>query len=532
MKEQFDDTEYDAIVIGAGPAGLSAAIYLARANFRVLVIEKEQIGGQITITSEIVNYPGVIKSDGKELTGNMRKQAEHFGAEFIMKEVTEIRLEHQWKEVITREQNYRALGLVLATGAKPRKIGFTGEEKYQGRGVAYCATCDGEFFTGLDVFVLGGGYAAAEESMFLAKYAKKVYLMVREEDFTCAKSIAEEVKANPGVEVHFETEIIEVGGGETLEYAIFREKGKEWKYTPQKGKTFGIFVFAGYVPDNTLFLEKLEIGEGGYLITDRNQKSSMDGVYGAGDVCQKNLRQVVTAVADGAIAATSLERYLATQYDKLHLLKGQKKSEKKDTVELTEDVKGQLQQVLDTLTRPVFIKVLVDESDLSKRAEEFVTEISQLSDKIICGVEEGKEEKALPQIRLCDASGVDRNCTFHGVPGGHEFNSFVIALYNMAGRGQAIEQELLDKIHNISSEIRIQVVVSLSCTMCPDLVMAVQRIALENPKVQADIYDIAHFGELREQYQIMSVPCMIVNEKQVYFGRKGIRDLVEILEHY
>ncbi len=530
MKEQFGEKDYDGIIIGAGPAGLSAAIYLARAQYKVLVIEKEQIGGQITITSEIVNYPGVIKSDGKELTDKMRKQAEYFGAEFLMEEVKEIHYDGQWKEVITSTEKYKTLGIVIATGANPRKIGFPGEEKYQGRGIAYCATCDGEFFAGMDIFVLGGGFAAAEESMFLSKYAKQVYLMVREPDFTCAKSIADEVMAHPGVEVHFETEIVEAGGGENLEYVIFKEKDKEWEYRPKAGEGFGIFVFAGYVPDNALFLEKLETGDGGYLATDRNQKTSVDGVYGAGDVCQKNLRQVVTAVADGAVAATSLERYVAEQYEKLNLPKRQWNAVAKEKSEIGSEIKEQLLPVLETFHKNVLLKVLVDHSDISKEAENFVKELSGLSDKISYKIEvHQRKEEALPVIRLCDEWGNDMGCAFHGVPGGHEFSPFVIAMYNMAGKGQEIAPELLQEIHNINCEIKIQVIVSLSCTMCPDLVMAVQRIALENSRIQADIYDIAHFSELKEKYRIMSVPCMIINEKRVYFGRKGIREILDIL---
>lgn len=551
MKEQLSDTYYDCIVVGAGPAGLSAAIYLARAKYRVLVIEKEEIGGQITITAEIVNYPGVLKASGKELTGEMRKQAEYFGAEFLMAKVEEIQWEEQWKQVVTSKGTYETLGIVLATGASPRKIGFPGEERYQGRGIAYCATCDGEFFTGMDIFVLGGGFAAAEESMFLTKYAKKVYLMVREPDFTCAKSIAEEVMAHPGVEVHFETEIVEAGGKESLEYAIFREKGKVWEYKAEEGKTFGLFVFAGYVPENSLFLGGLETTEGGYLVTDRNQKTSKEGVYGAGDVCVKNLRQVVTAVSDGAVAATSLERYLAEKYEKLQLPKRQwtAKVSNNDTQSddysgnisageietgnaagsfFTEDIKAQLLPLVKSFEKNVILKVLVNHSAISKEAENFAKELSELSDKISCQIEESKEEDA-PVIRLCDQEGKDMGCAFHGVPGGHEFNSFVVTLYNMAGKGQKIEQELLQEIHNINCEVKIQVIVSLSCTMCPDLVMAAQRIALENPKVQVEIYDMAHFPELKEKYRIMSVPCMIINENRVYFGRKGIREILDIL---
>ena len=161
---------YDVIIAGAGPAGLSAAIYMARARYRVLVMEKEKIGGQITITSEIVNYPGVERTSGRELTRSMKEQAEVFGAELLMAEVLDMELEQDVKVLHTTAGKYRALGVVLATGANPRKLGFKGEKEFQGRGVAYCATCDGEFFAGLEVFVIGGGFAAVEE--LLALYDK------------------------------------------------------------------------------------------------------------------------------------------------------------------------------------------------------------------------------------------------------------------------------------------------------------------------------------------------------------------------
>ena len=173
MQEEITKNLYDVIIAGGGPAGLSAAIYMARARYRVLVMEKEKIGGQITITSEIVNYPGVKKTSGKELTESMRLQAEAFGAEFAIGEVVSMELGEEMKILHTTKGDFSALGVIIATGANPRKLGFKGEKEFQGRGVAYCATCDGEFFTDMEVFVIGGGFAAAEEGIFLTKYAKR-----------------------------------------------------------------------------------------------------------------------------------------------------------------------------------------------------------------------------------------------------------------------------------------------------------------------------------------------------------------------
>lgn len=538
---------YDSIIIGGGPAGLAAAIYLARAKYRVLVIEKEKMGGQITITSEVVNYPGVLKTDGTRLTENMRRQAEYFGAEFKLAEVKSVDLEGDMKTAVTDKGTFKALGMVLATGASPRKIGFKGEMEFRGRGVAYCATCDGEFFTGMDVFVIGGGFAAAEESVFLTKYAKKVYIMVREEQFTCAQSVAEAAIAHPKIEVHFESEIMEAGGNGRLEYAVFKEKGRIWRYEPERGEDFGIFVFAGYAPCNGLFKDQVELTEYGYLITDIDQKTSRDGVYGAGDICVKNLRQVVTAVADGAVAATSLEKYISSMYEKLHLerqeisgnlLSPEEEEREQSSGFLSTAVKNQLAPVLDRLEKTVVLEFCLDDSSISHEMEGFGNELKELSPRIQCvfkrggakGEEQGAEPGAeYPSIRFCSEKGDYLGISFHGIPGGHEFNSFVIAVYNAAGPGQSIDGELLERIRNLEVRHHIQVVVSLSCTMCPELVMAVQRIALESPAVTADVYDMAHFPKLKEKYRIMSVPCMVIDGEKVFFGKKGIEEVLRLL---
>jgi len=217
---------YDVIIIGGGPAGLAAAVYMARAKYKTLVIEKEKIGGLITITSEVVNYPGVLKTTGKELTEQMRLQAESFGAEFLLAEALESKLDCDIKEVRTDKGTFKSLGVIMAMGAVPRQVGFTGESEYRGRGVAYCATCDGEFFTGLDVFVVGGGFAAAEEAIFLTRYARHVTVLVRGDDFTCAGSIADEVKRHEQITVLYNTAMLEVGGGDVLRYAVYEKTAR------------------------------------------------------------------------------------------------------------------------------------------------------------------------------------------------------------------------------------------------------------------------------------------------------------------
>ncbi|MDW2799095.1 FAD-dependent oxidoreductase [Clostridium boliviensis] len=540
---------YDVIIVGAGPAGLSAAIYAARARFKVLVLEKEKIGGQITITSEIVNYPGIEKTDGAELTEKMRLQAQSFGAEFQMAKVTDFDFSGDIRIVKTDKGDYRTLGIVLALGANPRTLGFAGEKVYKGRGVAYCATCDGEFFTGMDVFVIGGGFAAAEEAVFLTKYAKKVTVIVREEDFTCAASVADKAKNHEKIEVHYQTEIVEASGDRLLRSARFKDRktGREWSYKAPEGESFGIFVFAGYVPDTDLVKGKLELDSHGYLITDHNQMTGIPGVYGAGDVCIKNLRQVVTAVSDGAVAATSLEKYVAEVYEKLNLSPRESEPGVKDRNEDTKqpeesgeenfinsEMRQQLEGLFHKFQTKVVVKALLDQSRLSSEMASFLKELSGISDKVETITERASDksepDEALPVLCVLREDGTETGIRFYGIPGGHEFNSFIIGLYNAAGPGQSLSSEETDRIHRLEKELTIKIAVSLSCTMCPTTVMSAGRIAADSSKVKAWTYDLAYYPELKKRYQIMSVPCMIINDEIVEFGKKSVEELLTVLE--
>ena len=239
---------YDVVVIGGGPAGLTAAIYLARARYRVVVVEKERFGGQITITHEVVNYPGVARTSGAELTETMRRQAESFGAEFLLAGVESLDMSGDVKTVKTDRGELKCFGVLLATGAHPRMVGFTGEAEFRGRGVAYCATCDGEFFTGKEVFVVGGGFAAAEEAVFLTKYASHVTILIRGDDFSCAKSVADATRANPKITVLTNTEVVDVTGDSTLRTIRYRNKltGEVTECRAPEGDNIGVFVFVPF----------------------------------------------------------------------------------------------------------------------------------------------------------------------------------------------------------------------------------------------------------------------------------------------
>lgn len=227
---------YDVIVIGGGPSGLSAGIYAGRAKLDTLLIEKEKEGGQIRITSELVNYPGILETSGADFGVTARKQAENFGVTFLKDEVIDMDFSQKIKTIKTKTGEFKALSVVIATGASPRKLGFPGEQEYTGRGVAYCATCDGEFFTGMDIFVIGAGFAAAEEAMFLTKYGKSVTVIAREPEFTCAKTIADKVLAHPKITVKFNTELTELGGDMKPRWAKFKnnQTGEVTEYKAQK----------------------------------------------------------------------------------------------------------------------------------------------------------------------------------------------------------------------------------------------------------------------------------------------------------
>ena len=539
---------YDVAIIGGGPAGLTAALYLARACYRVIVLEKEKFGGQITITSEVVNYPGIEITDGKTLTENMRVQAQNFGAEFKLAEVTSINMDNDVKEIETTKGKIHCLGVLLATGAHPRMIGFEGEAEYKGHGVAYCATCDGEFFTGKDIFVIGGGFAAAEESVFLTKYAKHVTILVREEDFTCAKATADETKANKDITVLYNKEVVRVEGDGVLRSITWKDlvSGEETTHKVEND-TFGVFVFAGYEPETSLVKGLAEIDERGYIITDKSQMTTRDGLFAAGDVCIKPLRQVVTAVGDGALAATELEKYVVKMHKKTGLVPEQPVREGSATSHnitpasvkpatedngnalFTSDMLAQLNAVFGKMESKLVLSLGLDSRDSSNELKHYMEELAKLTDKLSVRLEENVDEKEAPYVKVCREDGSYSGLAFHGIPGGHEFTSFILGLYNVAGPGQQIEDDIKAKIEAVDKETKIKLMVSLTCTMCPDLVVAAQRIASLNPKVSTEVYDLNHFPDLRDKYQIMSVPCMVINDGKPNFGKKDISQVLDLI---
>ena len=545
---------YDAVIIGGGPAGLTAALYLARARYRVLVVEKDRFGGQITITDEVVNYPGVFSTSGAELTETMRKQAESFGAEFLLAEVTALEMGGDVKQVKTSKGTLDCYAVLLATGASPRRAGFEGEGEFQGHGVAYCATCDGEFFTDKQVFVVGGGFAAAEEAVFLTKYASHVTIVVRKEDFSCAPSASEAAKNHPKIDVRYNTRIASVAGDAALRSLVLEDTktGEQETYRAADGDTFGVFVFAGYAPATQLVSGIAETNEAGYILTDDHQATTCPGLYAAGDVCVKPLRQVATAVGEAATTATEMERYIKQMQETVGIVpqvtvpdapvaaKGA--AAKSDDASagsagggalFTEDMVAQLNTVFGRMESALVLRLHLDGRPVSSELRAYAHELSSLTDKISLEEADTAADDAdqLPYVEICRTGGEATGLAFHGVPGGHEFTSFVLGLYNAAGPGQPIDDADRSRIAAIARPVKMQVLVGLSCTMCPELVTAAQRIAADNANVAADVYDIAHFPGLKDTYNVMSVPCLVVNDgAKVSFGKKTLPELLDYLE--
>lgn len=549
---------YDLVIIGGGPAGLSAALYAGRAKLRTLLLEKEHTGGQITTTAEVVNYPGIVKTSGAEMTSQMRIQAENFGVKFQTADVTDVDFNGDVKTIKTNVGDIQGRSVIIATGASPRKLGFPGEIEYGGRGVAYCSTCDGEFFKGLEVLVIGAGFAAAEEAIYLTRFAKKVIIIAREPDFTCAKSIGDKVKANKNIEIRFNTEVVEAVGDDVLRSVkLINNVTKETSvyYPPKEDGTFGIFVFVGYQPQTDIFKNKVDMDKWGYILTDENMKTNVDGVYAAGDLRPKMLRQVVTAVADGAIAATDAEKYVASQKERLGIVdeyvEEEKVEEKKETqvasnikpgksALLNDALRKQIQGVLARFENNISLVSIVDESN-SKSIElrDLILDIADLGDKVNAVIYKKGENPEMeakvhanrfPIVAILNKDNEYTGVKFHGVPGGHELNSFLIAMYNVAGPGQEINPAILNDIKAIDKKINIKVGVSLSCHVCPDVVMAAQRIAIENPNVETEMLDLSNFPDLKDKHKIMSVPAIIVNDEKVYFGGKKLEEIVNLLK--
>ena len=355
--------------------------------------------------------------------------------------------------------------------------------------------------------------------------------------------MAEQAKNHKKITVLTNTVMEKVSGENGLTYARYKNTATGEVTEYESEETFGVFVFAGYAPDTDAIKGVVELNEQGYIITDASQKTNVEGVYGAGDVCIKPLRQVVTATADGALAATELEKYVAAIHRKTGLRADApvpKQSETTVTVDAQETVEpgelftAEMRQQLDTvfarMESPLLLKLSLDDRPVSGELEQFITTLAALSDKLTVTVaERNASSENLPCVIVCKADGTETGLAFHGVPSGHEFTSFVLGLYNAAGPGQTLDETTRQQIATLADKTQMKILVTLSCTMCPDLVVAAQRIAAENPNVTAHVYDIRHFENLKNQYNVMSVPCLVINDEKVSFGKKNIQQVLDFI---
>lgn len=304
---------YDCVIIGGGPAGLSAALYASRGKLNTLVIEKKEFGGQAATTEELENYPGSVEEPtGPKIAERMKQQAASFGTNFAVDEVLSIDTDSDIKKIKTRKNEYEAKAVIFAGGAEPKKIGCPGEDEFRGKGVSYCSTCDADFFTDLEVVVVGGGDSAIKEALYLTRFASKVTVVHRRDQLRAEKIHQEKAFANPKISFIWDSVVDRIEGEGLVEKVILKNV-KTNKLTEYR--TDGVFVFIGTVPQTDVLKGKVQMDEQGYIIANDDMETGIEGIYAAGDCRKKRLRQVITAAADGAIAATAAIEYIDKKFE-------------------------------------------------------------------------------------------------------------------------------------------------------------------------------------------------------------------------
>ena len=540
---------YDVVIIGAGPAGLSAALFLARACYRIAVVEKESQGGLASIVREIVDYPGITSISGPDLMKSMREHAASFGAEFITAGATALRnMENDIKTVVTTAGELNCYGVLLATGARPKSVGFKGEAAFRGKGISYTATIDAEFFTGKEIFVIGSGTEAAEDCVFLTKYASHVTVLVPAQDYTCDYAFWEKAQEHPNITIYKNTRVEEVSGDTLVRRLVWHDLtlDKAHVFEPESGDTFGIFILVGHEPATRIVRGLIELDAYYYVPVDSRKRTSLTGLYAAGDVCSYTFRQVLTAASDGAIAANSLIKYVYRMQSKVGLVPVQNvrrasvhktvdssegNADEKQKSVFTPEMLSQLQTTFMDMERDLILHIFPDDSEASRELERYMNALSGFVNgiEVVTDFPDDTEKDLRPYVRVEYTDGSYAGFSFHGMPGGNEFTSFVLGLYNASCHGQHVEDEVRQKIESIGHDLHFTVLVTLTCTMCPDLVSSVQRLATLNPHITCDVYDLNHFPQLREKYNVMSVPCYFINDGPLMFGKKTVEQLSKII---
>jgi thioredoxin reductase (NADPH) len=308
-KSEKKKTKYDVIIIGAGPAGYTAGIYCSRARHDTLILSGILPGGQLVNTTEVENYPGFENGVmGPDLMITMRKQTERMGTTIIDDEVVDVDFRHKPFKILTASEEYECKAVIIATGASPRKLGLPGETTFGGKGVSYCATCDGPFFRNQELIVVGGGDSAAEEALFLTKFASKIHLVHRKDSLRASKVMQERVFANPKIQIHWNSEISDIAGDQKVQKATLKDTKNGQASTISIG---GVFVAIGHTPNTKIFEKQVELDAQGYVVLKDHTKTSVPGVFAAGDVHDHTYRQAITAAGFGCMAAIDVDKYLA-----------------------------------------------------------------------------------------------------------------------------------------------------------------------------------------------------------------------------
>ncbi len=302
---------YDIIIIGGGPAGLTAGLYAGRSKLKTLIIEKAVAGGQISGTAFVENYPGSIdEATGMGLSERMLEQAEEF-CEIKYEDVKEVELDGKVKKIKTDGGEYEAKVVIISSGATHRKLYVPGEKEFANKGVSYCATCDGPFYTGLDIYVVGGGDSALEEATYLTKFGKSVTIIHRRDEFRASGVVVDKIKENPKIKLELDSIVKEIKGTKESEVLVVEnvKTGEIKELKSDDNSPIGVFIFIGYIPQTEIFEGKIEMNHG-YILTDEDMKTNVEGVFAIGDTREKKVRQMVTAAGDGCIAAVLANRYL------------------------------------------------------------------------------------------------------------------------------------------------------------------------------------------------------------------------------
>ena len=302
-------TKYDVIIIGAGPAGYTAGIYCSRARHDTLILSGILPGGQLVNTTDVENYPGFENGVmGPDLMITMRKQTERMGTTIVDDEVVNVDFRHKPFKVLTAEEEYEAKAVIIGTGATPKKLGVNGEQTFAGKGVSYCATCDGPFFRNLELAVVGGGDSAMEEATFLTKFATKVHVVHRRDELRASKVMQERAYDNEKIKFHLNSEILDIKGDGKVQQVILKNKKTDDEEALEVG---GVFVAIGHEPNTKLFVNQIDMNEQGYIILKNNTETNIPGIFAAGDVHDHRYRQAITAAGYGCMAAIDVDRYFS-----------------------------------------------------------------------------------------------------------------------------------------------------------------------------------------------------------------------------